>query len=72
MEGFHHWREEKTSGSSLSHTIQNLSKGSTYTFRVKAVNVAGDGPASDESEPTRILPAGCKPLLTLALCSQSV
>lgn len=65
MEGFHHWREEKTTGTYLSHTVQNLTKGSTYTFRVRAVNVAGDGPASDESVPTRILPTGCQsPILT--------
>lgn len=60
MQGFLHWREEKTSTANTSFTVPGLSKGSMYTFRVKAVNKAGPGEPSDETEPVQILPAGCK------------
>lgn len=60
MQGFVHWREEKTSSTSLSHTIQGLTKNSTYTFRVKAVNAAGESQPSEECDPIKIAPAGCK------------
>lgn len=58
MEGFYHWREDRTTSASLSHTIKNLSKNALYTFRVKAVNAAGEGEPSDECEPVKISPAG--------------
>lgn len=60
MEGFYHWREDKTSSPSLSHTVKNLSKNSVYTFRVRAVNAGGNSPPSEECEPVKITPVGCK------------
>lgn len=60
MQGFFHWREEKTSSPSTNYTVQGLSKNSTYTFRVKAVNAAGNSVPSDECEPVAISPVGCK------------
>ena len=34
-------------------TIKGLSKGTTYEFRVAAENIAGTGPASEPSKPTK-------------------
>lgn len=60
MQGFYHWREVKTNSSALSHVVQGLTKNSVYTFRVKAVNEAGLSEPSEESEATKVVPAGCK------------
>lgn len=60
MQGFFHWREEKTTSASLSHIVQGLTKNSIYTFRVKAVNAAGESQPSEECEPIKIAPAGGK------------
>ena len=54
MQGFFHWREESTTSAALSYTVQGLSKNCSYTFRVKALNAAGESPPSDECNPIKI------------------
>ena len=52
------------SGNNLTHTVTGLTNGTSYTFKVRAVNAAGNSPASDESgeatptQPTPAKPAG--------------
>ena len=51
-----------SSAGKLTHTVTKLTHGTTYKFRVRAVNSAGNGEASDESgEVTPALPTPAKP-----------
>ena len=44
------WENVSNSTSTtLSHTVSGLTDGTSYTFKVRAVNATGDGPASDAS-----------------------
>ena len=46
------WTPIPGSGASTtSHTVTTLTNGTEYTFQVRAVNSAGDGAASDDSNP---------------------
>lgn len=72
MTGFFHWREEKTLSTSTSHTVHGLTKNSSYTFRVKAVNIAGESQPSDESDSLTMTPAGCKTTFKIMIMVQSV
>ena len=46
------WTPIPGSGASTtSHTVTTLTNGTEYTFQVRAVNSAGDGTASDDSNP---------------------
>ena len=50
------------SGSNLAYTVTGLTHGTTYRFKVRAVNAAGNGPASNESaEAKPALPTPAKP-----------
>ena len=52
------------SGNDLTHTVAGLTNGTSYTFKIRAVNAAGNSPASNESgeatptQPTPAKPAG--------------
>ena len=50
------------SGGNLAYTVTGLTHGTTYRFKVRAVNAAGDGPASNESAEVKpTLPTPAKP-----------
>ena len=43
---------ESSASNSLSHTVTTLTNGTAYTFKVRAVNTAGDGADSNEATAT--------------------
>ncbi len=50
------WTDMSSTSTSLTHTVTGLTDGTSYQFKVRAVNAAGNGPASDASDaagPTR-------------------
>ncbi len=51
---------DDSDASTTSHTVSNLTNGTLYGFRVRAVNAAGDGAASDEETVTPMAPAPCR------------
>ena len=55
------WTPIPSSGASTtSHTVTSLTNGTAYTFRIRAVSVAGNGAVSDErsATPVATVPAG--------------
>ena len=44
------WTQVSSTSTSLSHTVSSLTNGTAYTFKVRAVNSIGTGPASPESD----------------------
>ncbi len=49
------WNDINQTGGSLSYTVDGLTNGTTYHFRVRALNAVGAGPASNPASAT---PAG--------------
>ena len=62
--GYGAWTDIAAIGTSMSHTVTGLTNGTVYIFKVRAVNIAGDSPDSDEAA---ITPAAVptKPALTV-------
>ena len=56
------WTDIADTGTSMAHTVTGLTNGTEYSFKVRAVNGAGDSPDSDEVTVTPGVPA--KPVLT--------
>ncbi len=47
---------DPSDATTTSHTIEGLSNGEIYTFRIRAVNFLGNGPASDEATVIPLVP----------------
>ena len=64
------WTEISGSNAATnSHTVAGLTSGATYTFRVRAVNGGGPGPASDEASVTL---GNAPPTVARPIADQSV
>ena len=46
------WQDIDSNANPLSHVVTGLTNGTSYQFKVKAVNATGEGAASDESDAT--------------------
>ena len=44
------WTSVTTTSGTLSHVVSDLTNGTNYVFKVRAVNASGDGAESDESD----------------------
>ena len=44
------WTTINSTSTTLSHTVSSLTNGTSYKFKVRAVNASGDGAESDESD----------------------
>ena len=47
---FGSWQDISSTSTSLSHTVSSLTDGTSYQFKVRAVNATGTGAASDASD----------------------
>ena len=47
------WTDISSTSTTLSHTLSGLADGTSYRFKVRAVNATGEGPASDASDAAR-------------------
>ena len=65
------WIDIDNRSTSLNHTISNLNNGTTYSFQVRASNLTGNSPESDEvvATPAAVPP---KPTLSFTVGSASV
>ncbi len=51
------WTEiDPSDASTVTHTVTGLTNGTEYSFRIRAANFLGDGPAADEATATPLAP----------------
>ena len=55
------WKDVSSTSTSLSHTVTGLTDGTTYTFKVRAVNTAGSGVSGGGTSPESAASAATAP-----------